>query len=149
MRDLFLFLAGVALGVALERLFNPKPSAPSRRAVRFTFHDEETGEDIMILTLTAGQTKRIRVIPRDQFNNPTTAEDATFVSSDEDKVTISRDAGDPLLLAVSSLGPVGAAQGTGRLDALIGEGVEEIVGTFDVNVIAGKAVKFDFETVPD
>ena len=103
----------------------------------------------MTLTLAAGSTKNVRVIPRDQFGNPTTVENATFASSDETKVTVTPDAGDPLLLKVASLGATGSAQGTGSVDALIGDGVETLVGTFDIEVLPGKAVSFDFETVPD
>lgn len=103
----------------------------------------------MILTLAAGASKKVRVIPRDAFGNPTTVEGAEFASSDETKVTVTQDASDPLLLTVTSLGATGAAQGTGKVDALIGDGVEELVGTFDIEVLAGKAVSFDFETVPN
>lgn len=45
-----------------------------------------------------------------------------------------------LLATVSAVGPLGKAQVSVKADALIGEGIAELIGTLDVEIVAGQAV---------
>lgn len=45
-----------------------------------------------------------------------------------------------LLASVSAVGPLGTTQVVVKADAQIGEGVVELIGTLDIEVVAGQAV---------
>ena len=53
-----------------------------------------------------------------------------------------------IVQALLEVGPVGAALVTLRADADLGEGVQEIIGTMDFVVIAGRAVALELEAGP-
>lgn len=92
-----------------------------------------------MFTLTDNQKVVVSLAAVSAAGNPAKIEDVVLTSSDESVVTVvSKPDGS---FDVVTTGKVGTAQLTATADALIGEGVETLVGVADVEVVAGKAVK--------
>ena len=101
-----------------------------------------TGVGSMALTLTDSQKAALTIAPVDAKGAPASLDGApVWASSDETIVTVAASA-DGLSAEVSAVRP-GAATVTVTGDSLIGDGTTPIVGTLDVTVIAGQAVKID------
>jgi hypothetical protein len=73
--------------------------------------------------------------------NPAAVEDAKLQCSDESVLTVVDNLDGTF--DVVTTGKLGVAQLSVTADALIGEGVETLVGMADVEVVAGKAVKVE------
>ena len=94
----------------------------------------------MPFVLTADQKTRVAVSLTDRYGNPATIDgDPRWESSDPGVVTVSTlDAG--RAADVVTVGRPGTAQVTVRCDADAGDGVRELVGVLDVEVVGGEAV---------
>ena len=73
--------------------------------------------------------------------NPAVLDGAlTWASSNEAIITVTAGTDDGMSATMVAVGPVGTAQISARGDADRGDGVREIVGTLDVEVIGGEAM---------
>lgn len=91
------------------------------------------------LILTATQKVHLGITPLDAFGNVAKVENVVWSTSSSDILTVEPDA-DGLGAWAVTTGRAGTARLQVVADALIGEGVEELVGLLDVEVVASKAV---------
>jgi hypothetical protein len=94
----------------------------------------------MPFVLTADQKTRVAVSLQDRYGNAATIDgDPRWETSDPGVVTVSTlDAG--MAGDIVAVGRPGTAQVTVRCDADVGDGVRELVGVLDVEVVGGEAV---------
>ena len=90
------------------------------------------------LVLTDIQQCRLAIGPKDAAGNPAQVQGAAWASSDTSVCTVEQ-AEDGLSALVKTVGPVGSCQVTVTADADLGDGVTEIVGIMQVNIIASQA----------
>jgi hypothetical protein len=93
----------------------------------------------MALVLTDTQKVALSIAPVDAAGNPAAVEEVTWEVSDSAVLTLAV-AEDGLSAEVVTTGALGTAQVSVKADALIGEGVEELTGLLDIEVVADKAV---------
>lgn len=97
----------------------------------------------MALTLTAVQRCLVSVSAVDAKGNPAEVQDPTYSVSDDTILRVDKPAsleGKPGQGYVVAVGPVGHAQLVVKGDADLGEGVKEIQGILEVEVVAAEAV---------
>lgn len=102
----------------------------------------------MAFILKDGQKVPLALVITDSEGNPVTADgDPTWASSDFGLVTITPDSGDATKAVASTVaGPgLGTATITAAVDADLGEGVVEVTGTLDIEVVAGDAAIVNIE----
>lgn len=150
-------LTGVDVSVDYETLqvkISPKlgqgqPCVQPKGRILFSFHEKECsyiGVDAMILESQKSRTAVI--VPVDAAGNQAQVENIQWASSDTSLLTVEpSEAG--LSAVFTSVGPVGNVQLTVTGDADLGEGVTEISGTLDVQIIAGNAVAFQINVLPE
>jgi hypothetical protein len=105
-----------------------------------------TGDDHMAVILTSTQEFDVQIVPLDAGGNPAPVEGVTWEVSNSHIVRLV--AIDDLNQTVQAVGPAGTAQVTVHVDAQIGEGVVELVGTLDVEVLPGQAVTLTVSAGP-
>src|SRR5690349_2375384 len=94
----------------------------------------------MPFVLTADQKTRVSFDARDRYGNPASIDgDPRWETSDADVLTLTTFEGGRSADIVAA-GPAGTAQVTVRCDADLGDGVRELVGVLDVEVVGGEAV---------
>lgn len=96
-------------------------------------------EERMALVLTVTQEADLSVVAVDARGNVAHVADPRWSSSDEGVVAVVP-SDDGMSAIVRAAGPTGNAQVVFRCDADLGEGVVELMGTLDVEVVAGQAV---------
>lgn len=107
-------------------------------------------EDIKMVILTDTQKVSLSVNPVSAKGNVALLDEAPVWEVSDPAVLSLLVAEDGLSATVFAVGPVGIAQVVVRGDADLGEGVTEIVGTLDVEVVAGSAASFAIVTgVPE
>lgn len=93
----------------------------------------------MALLLTDSQEVDLGVEYLDKKGNTAKVDgDPRWASSDESKLVVSMVNGSEA--TIKAVGPLGAAQISVTADADLGDGVKEIIGVFDIEVVAGEAV---------
>jgi hypothetical protein len=116
---------------------------PEKPEIRFAIHIEGgfliKGDD-MALTLTAVQQVGVSVSAVDAKGNPAPVENVQFSSSDEAILTVTVDPTDPTKATAVAVGTTGTAQVKVQADADIGEGIKNLTGLLDVEVVAAEAV---------
>jgi hypothetical protein len=95
--------------------------------------------ETMALTLTAVQQVGVSVSAVDAKGNPAQVEDVVFSSSDEAVLLVKPDTSDPHKATAVAVA-VGTAQVKVQADADIGEGVTNLTGLLDIEVVAAEAV---------
>ncbi len=93
----------------------------------------------MPLVLTVTQEADLAVAAQDARGNAAEVSDPRWSSSDESVLGVVASS-DGMSAIVRAAGATGNAQVVFRCDADLGEGVVELMGTLDVEVVAGQAV---------
>src|SRR5690349_14026807 len=94
----------------------------------------------MPFVLTADQKTRVSFVARDAYGNAASIDgDPRWETSDADVLTLTTSEGGWSAEIVAA-GPAGTAQVTVRCDADLGDGVRELVGVLDIEVVGGEAV---------
>lgn len=93
----------------------------------------------MAFILSDIQKVALSITPVDGAGNPAPVEGVVWASSNEAVLTVVA-AEDGLSAVVTAVGPLGQAQVSVKADAQIGEGVVELTGVLDVDVVASQAV---------
>jgi hypothetical protein len=88
----------------------------------------------------------LSVLPVDAKGNPAPVDGAPAWGSSDPTVATVTPAADGLSATVAAVGPLGKTQISVTADADLGEGVESVVGTLDIEVVAGKAVSLSIKT---
>ncbi len=151
-------LTGVDISVDYETLqikISPKvedrehPRHLRKGRILFLFHSEDCvflGVNAMILV---SQKSRNAVIkPVDAAGNEAQVENVVWSTSDSNLLTVTPST-DGLSATFTAVGPIGNAQLTVTADAHIGEGVTEISGVLDVQIVAGEAVTLQINVLPE
>lgn len=94
----------------------------------------------MATLITVDQQINGSVAFTDRNGNPAVVDGVPAWSSSDPAVLAVTPADDGMSALVVPVGPLGTAQVSVRADADLGEGVREIIGTADVEVVAGEAV---------
>lgn len=97
------------------------------------------GDQTMAFIMRADQKVNITVAYTDSQGNPATTEGVPVWGSSDASVTVEA-ASDGLSAVATASGIVGTAQVNVTADADLGEGVKEIVGTLDIEIVGGEAV---------
>lgn len=92
--------------------------------------------------MTPDQKVALSVAPTDSFGNPAKVETVAWSSSNEEVLTLVV-AEDGMSVEAVTTGVTGVAQVVVKADADLGEGVKELVGTLDVEVVPGEAVNLN------
>jgi hypothetical protein len=132
---------GVSVGIDWDQrrvCLHELPRTRIRFELRLPNNITVKGDDHMAVTLTSTQEFDIQIIPQDAHNNPAPVENVVWECSNAHVARLV--AIDDLNQTVQAVGPAGTAQITVHCDAQIGEGVIELVGTLDVEVLPGQAV---------
>lgn len=98
-----------------------------------------------MLKLTTTQQSALAISGVDRKGQPAGLDSIVFSSSDPSVATVTPDASDPskaILKAVAA----GTTQINVTADADLGDGVNELTGVLDVNVVAGQAVSLAIST---
>ncbi len=97
----------------------------------------------MAFILQADQKVNVTLAPKDAYGNAaridSTAHKPEWSSSDPTVLTATP-AEDGLSCVFSAVGPIGTAQGSVKADVDMGDGVSDLVGTIDFEVVSGQAV---------
>lgn len=94
----------------------------------------------MAYKLPSGDFITVQISYVDKNGNPAVVDGAVSWASSNDGIsTATVDTTDSTICRIDTPGPVGTAQISATGDADLGEGVRNIVTTFDVEVIAGEA----------
>lgn len=119
------------------------PPTPSQAGVWFTIKGggfSAKGKSPMSYTLPVGMQVHVQVSYVDAKGNPATVDgDTEWSSSDQGITTVTVDPSDSTKATIVSV-DLGQSQITCRADSDLTEGTDEIMGTLDVEVVAGKAV---------
>jgi len=96
------------------------------------------GELLMAFSLTSTQQVSLAVTVTDKKGNPAKVQDPSWLT-DTPAVLALTPAADNMSCVVSAVGALGTAKVTFSADADMGTGVQQILGTLDVEVVAGTA----------
>ncbi len=88
----------------------------------------------------------LSVVPVDAKGNAAAVDGAPVWGSSDPSVATVTPAADGLSATVAAAGPLGKTQISVTADADLGEGVESVVGTLEIAVVAGKAVSLSIKT---
>ena len=103
----------------------------------------------MALTLTSVQQSKLSISAVDAKGNPAPVENVVYETSDLQIIVVGVNPNDETKAVVAAR-TVGTAQVTVTADADIGEGVKELMGLLDVEVVAAEAVALAIEAgVPE
>lgn len=121
----------------------------SKGKIMFLFNTEDcTFIGVSKMILKSLKSRTAAIVPVDAAGNVAPVENIVWASSDEAIVSVVPSE-DGLSAVFTAVGPVGNAQLTVTADADMGEGVTNITGTLDVQVIAGDAVAFQINVLPE
>ncbi len=95
----------------------------------------------MAFILKATQNVDLSVTVTDKKGNPATVQNGVWTSAGEGVVTVTDNTNNSA--TASAVGTPGVATITYTADADLGEGVQEVVGTVDIEVVAGDASVFN------
>lgn len=96
----------------------------------------------MRLTLGADDAgKKLILKPKDRHGNPAPVDGVPVWSVSDDSLLTVTPSEDGLRATVQAVGPVGTGQVVVKADADLGEGFKEIIGTADVDIVAGEATE--------
>lgn len=107
--------------------------APAGRA------SKRTGKVLLMFQMSSSQQVTVSVIFKDKKNNPAQIDGTPEWLTDNPDVLALTPGTDGKSCLVAAVGPLGTGKVTLTADADLGAGVEQIIGTFDVEVTAGKA----------
>jgi len=93
----------------------------------------------MSFTLTADQEVVVSLVITDQYGNPARVDGLPAWEASNVAVLAVRTAADGMSAVVTAKGPAGTSQVRVTCDADLGEGVTEIIGLLDVEVLGGQA----------
>lgn len=85
------------------------------------------------------QKVKLTINPVSAAGNPAPVDGVPAWATSDELIATVAPAEDGLSAYVVATGPVGVAQVSVKVDADLGEGLREIIGTFDVEVIASEA----------
>ena len=88
----------------------------------------------------------LSVVPVDAKGNTAPVDGAPAWGSSDPAVATVTPAADGLSATVAAVGPLGKTQISVTADADLGEGIESIVGTLEIEVVAGEAVSLSIKT---
>lgn len=94
----------------------------------------------MALVLTSSQKVKLSIVPVDIAGNPAPVEAVKWESSSTEIITIYPEEEGLTSVYAMATGPVGKSQVVVKADALIGDGMEELIGVLDIEVVPSKAV---------
>jgi len=121
----------------------PPGTSPARAPrVRAHFHESENST----MLLSDSQQVDLSVAFKDKKGNVAAVENIQFATSDASILTVDQDTADPSKAVVKAVGPLGSGQVSVTADSLVGEGEAQIVGTLDIQVVAGQAVTAEVST---
>lgn len=109
--------------------------------------DGEGREEKTMHTIRDNERFSCALEARSAAGNPTTVESPAWSTSDENLLEVTPSA-DGMSAVVRAKGPVGTAQLRVDADADLGEGVRQISGTLDVEVLAGDAAAIELRAGP-
>jgi hypothetical protein len=140
-RDVQRFLAvlsehGVILAQILETLTATPPAA---RAVFTVTLDGQVFPEVDSMLLKATQECDVTVAYQDSLGNPAQVQGPPEWATDSPSLLALVVAADGLSAVVRATGSVGTGQVTAKADADLGDGVTEIIGVLDFEVVAGDA----------
>ena len=95
------------------------------------------GRIIGMLQLTATQQCELSVVALDKKGNTAVLQDPTWQADNSELVALTPSG---MSCVVAAVGPIGKALVTFRGDGDLGDGVVELLGTLEVEVVAGQAV---------
>jgi len=95
--------------------------------------------EVIQMFLSAGQTVNAFINPVDAFGNPAKVESVEWFSSDTSIVEVHADESG-LKCDIVSLGHIGNVQISVKADADLGEGIAPLLGTLDIEIVAGQAI---------
>jgi hypothetical protein len=95
--------------------------------------------DVMY-NLPVDHTVRMQVTYQDAEGNPAAVDSVSWASSDKAIATVAEDTGDPTIVVVNPIGPIGQVQITATADVDLGQGVKNLLTTSDITIVAGEAV---------
>lgn len=132
--------------ILLELLRTPAP-APMIGFFCLTVEDSEgntesncaQGDLTMAFQLRADQKVSISVSFVDAQGNPAVADDTPVWDSSDASIVSVVAAPDGLSAVATASGVVGTAQVSVKADADLGDGIKEIVGTLDLDIVSGEA----------
>lgn len=102
----------------------------------------------MAVTMTVDHFFSASLQPVDSFGNPARVDGVPIWGVSDDNVLEIVPAADGLSADVLAKGTVGTAQVTVSADADLGDGVRELTGILDVDVLAGEAVALNITAGP-
>lgn len=115
-----------------------------RLAVGFKFFNE-LGKEIMALKLKDDEKATASIKPVDKKGFPAQVDDVPVWAASAEGIVELTPAADGLSCVIAGMAP-GACQVNVTADADLGDGVRNITGTLDVEVLGGDAVTINIET---
>lgn len=103
------------------------------------------GETLMALSMTDNQYVTLTPVFVGKKGNPGVVDGIPVWLVDNPNVLALEPAADGKSCKVSSVGPLGSAKVSLTADADLGEGVKEIAGTFDFDIVASAAVTVELK----
>jgi hypothetical protein len=100
---------------------------------------------LMALTLTATQFSKLSIAPKDRKGNPAKLDGVPEWATDNSEILTITPSADGLSCDVTAVGMIGTANVQVTGDADVGSGVTPIIGTLEVEVIAGNAITVDID----
>lgn len=124
-----------------ERPCNKPRIAWSIHYLGATFNFDSTGDNIMSFQLPDDRSATLAINPQDAAGFAAKVENVVWASSDPTVAdVVVADDGLSAQLAPATPPKLGTAQISVTADALIGDGVQNITGLLDVEVVSGQAV---------
>lgn len=102
----------------------------------------------MAVTMTVDHFFEASLQPVDSFGNPARVDGVPVWGVSDESILDVGPSADGLSAIVSAVGTVGVAQVTVSADADLGDGVRELTGILDVEVLAGEAVALSITAGP-
>lgn len=142
MDGLVLIIAIVFMVILLSIIYLYMPEKIEKSAAYLQlFVGTSTGVDKMNIVLKDDEKVQVRVEPKTRAGNPAPVDgDPTWDVSDSSVCSVVVNPDNALEAEVITTGALGITQVTVKVDADLGDGIEELVGIINVEVVAGKAV---------
>lgn len=103
------------------------------------------GEVLMSLQLTDSQQCELSIKPVDKKGNPAKLDGKPVWSVDNTELLAAVPSDDGMSCTLKAVGPLGSGTVSVKADADLGEGVTEVVGVANVEIVAGQAVSVNIE----
>ena len=104
------------------------------------------GEVLLSIQLTDSQQCELSIKPVDKKGNPAKVDGKPVWSVDNTELLSVTPSADGLSCTLAAVGPLGSGTVSVKADADLGEGVSEVVGVANVEVVAGQAVTVNIES---